>query len=506
MTRIGNYAGGPLQELAVRVDERTGAGANLARLYVFDLDGAVNPQIAYLMQPYGTPTPVYVAFPRAADGRRIPLMVAGQEQSNTAWHHLCRFQPGYNDPGCGQGFAKWDASPPGASSYRRHQGGWIQDADGDGTEDLHLPFYSVFTSNRQDGGVLTISMANNQQTWTRLNMAEMAVDGEDLYGGPYPPPWASLSGKAQGFDSGRLYGTVSSFQVGGRDKALMIGGNPVGYLPTSTSPDDAWLVMCNVTRYVGLLGNPQGQIGSRALEWGWYLGFYQNVFESGSGNGTLLKPGYMAHGCVHRYGDSRVVSSQGAPSVAFNVFRSADFAAQARCEVEQRAMINGGFSQDVQETYRGCVIGNGDKPGRWVVQFLDEGNGAARTAAWDAYMWGYSNELLPGGQFVLLVETLGAAIAFNRAGVPSTSLKVFTLESSPSWQLQQVATLPVVGLPTLRIDDYASYPLVADQRRNGDFAHLVTRPNQSVPGLVDIQMASGQWVGFSAQAGALVVK
>jgi hypothetical protein len=506
VTPIGNYVGGPLQELAVRVDERTNGGDSFTRLYIFDLDDAANPQIAYLSQPYWTPTPVYVSFPRTSDGRRIPVMVSGQEQANTTWHHLCRFQLGFNDAGCGPGFAKWGAFPPGAAAGRRHQGGWIQDTDGDGTEDVHLPFYSVATSGRQDGGVLTISMANNQQTWTRLNMAEMAAEGENLFGGSYPPPWASLSAGAQGFDSGRLYGAVSSFTVDGRDKALMIGGNPVGYFPKSNAHTEAWLVFCQVARYVGVIGNPQGQINARTLEWGWYLGFNQNVFESNSGNGALLKDGYMAHGCIHRYDDARVQSSQGTPSVAFNVFRSSDFYAQSRCEVEQRALFNGGFTDSLQETYRACVSSNASKPGRWIVQFLDESNGNGSTALWDAYMWGYSSQLLPGGKFVYLVEALGAAIPFDRTGVSSTALKVFTLESSPSWQVQQVATLPVVGLPALRVDDYASYPLIAGQQRNGDFAHLVTRPNQAVPGLVDIQMTNGQWVGYSPTATSLVVK
>lgn len=509
VTAIGNYSGGPLQELAVRVDDGNIADGIVARLYILDLDDAVNPQIASLTQPFGTPTPVYVGFPRAADGRRIPVMVAGQEQSNEAWHYLCRFQPGFNDVGCGQGFAKWSTVLPGASGYRRHQGAWIQDTDGDGTEDLHLPFYSVHISNplnRTDGGVLTISMANNQQTWTRLNMAEMATDGEGLYGESHPPSWASLSSNAQGFDSGRLYGAVSSFRVDGRDKALMIGGNPVGFFPTTNTSSEAWLIFCQVARYVGLIGSPQGQIGARTLEWGWYLGFNQNVFANSSGNGALLKEGYMAHGCIHRYGDARVVSSQGTPSVVFNVFRSADFNGIARCEVEQRALFNGGFTDSLQEAYRTCVIGNAGKPGRWIVQFLDESSGNGRTGLWDAYMWGYSNQLLPGGKFVYLIEALGAAVPFDRTGVPSTSLKVHTLESSPSWQVQQVATLPVAGLPALRIDDYASYPLVAGQQRNGNFAHLVTRPNQAVPGLVDIQMKNGQWVGYSTAAATLVAK
>jgi hypothetical protein len=505
VTTIGDYAGGPLHELAVRVDTWTGANGNLARLFILDLD-AINPVIASLTQPFATPAPAYVAFPRAADGRRIPVMVGGVEQANVVWHYLCRFQPGFNDDGCGQGFAKWSTVPPGATQYRRHQGAWIQDTNGDGFEDLHLPFYSVYTSNRSDGGVLTISMANNQQTWTRLNMAEMARDGEELHGESHPPSWASLSGSAQGFDSGRLYGAVSSFRVDGRDKALMIGGNPVGYFPISNTSSEAWLVFCNVARYVGVIGNPQAQIGARTLEWGWYLGFNQSVFANNSGNGALLKDGYMAHGCIHRYSDARVQSSQGIPSVAFNVFRSADFNGQSRCEAEQRALFNGGFTDSLQETYRACVIGNASKSGRWIVQFLDESDGSGRTALWDAYMWGYSNQLLPGGKFVHVIETLGGAIPFNRAGVPSTTLRAFTLESSPSWQVQQVATLPVAGRPAIRVDDYASYPLVADQKRNGDFAHLVTRPNLSVPGLVDIQMANGQWVGYSTTAAALVAK
>ena len=56
------------------------------------------------------------------------------------------------------------------------------------------------------------------------------------------------------------------------------------------------------------------------------------------------------------------------------------------------------------------------------------------------------------------------------------------------------------------VDDYASYPLVTGQQRNGDLSHLITRPNQDAPGLVDMQMKNGQWVGYSTAAAALVVK
>ena len=115
-----------------------------------------------------------------------------------------------------------------------------------------------------------------------------------------------------------------------------------------------------------------------------------------------------------------------------------------RCEVEQRALFNGGFTDSLQETYRACVIGNASKPGRWIVQFLDESHGNGRAALMDAYMWGYSNQLLPGGKFVYLIETLGAAIPLIVRECLDRAQSVYA-RSSPSWKVQQVATLPVVG-------------------------------------------------------------
>jgi hypothetical protein len=205
---IGSYSGGPLSELAVRVDEELTDGYR-SKLYVIDIESATKPRIAYATQPFSTPTPVYTGFPRSADGRRIPVMVPGVEQSNKTWDYLCRFAPGSSDTGCGEGFSKMDAYPPAVEYFQRHQGAWIQDTDGDGTDDLHLTFYIVKTAGgRQDGGVLTISMATGARTFTRLNLSESSRDGEELFGSSLPPTWASLATRAQGFDGGRLYGTT----------------------------------------------------------------------------------------------------------------------------------------------------------------------------------------------------------------------------------------------------------------------------------------------------------
>jgi hypothetical protein len=356
-----------------------------------------------------------------------------------------------------------------------------------------------------DGGVLTISMATGARTWTPINMAETAWDFEGLYGGATQPSWPSLTAHSQGFDSGRLYGAASAFTVGGRDKSLLVGGQPVGYYPqTNTDHNDAWLVMCNVVRYVGVLGNPAGQVGSRVLEWGWYMGFQQAVFQNNSGEGTMLKSAFMAHGCIHRYSDSRVISAQGTPAVAFNVFRLSSPAPS--CETEQRALFNGGFTDSLQQVYRTCVIGTASHTGRWTLQVLDEGTGSGVVAIQDSYMWGYTDKLLPGGQLSFIVEPFDAPTPFARPKDSPRQMKIYALQSSSSWQLQNVAMFPVTGRPALRYDSYETNPTLAGQGKNGNFMHLRTRPNQQASGLVDIQLENGQWVGYSGSAAGIVLK
>ena len=506
ITAIGQHTGGSLSEVAVRIDDNTSEG-NRAVVYVFDVESA-SPEIARSTQPFRTPSAVWVGYPAAPQGRRVPVMAPGQEQANVTWTYLCKFSTGAPNTGCGIGFSKVDAYPANVSSFRRHQGAWVVDADGDGTEDIQISFYSVTSSNptyRMDGGVLTISMATGARTWTPINMAETARDFEGLNGGATQPSWSSLAPLAQGFDSGRLYGAASAFNVGGRDKSLLVGGQPVGYFPQATTDhNDAWLVMCNVARYAGLLGNNTGQVGSRQLEWGWYFGFQQAVFQNNSGDGALLKSAFMAHGCIHRYSDSRVTSSEQAPAVAFNVFRLTSPAPS--CESEQRALFKGGFTDALQQVYRTCVIGTAAQPGRWTLQVLDESNGSGVVAISDSYMWGYTDKLLPGGRLSFIVEPFSAPIPFARPSDSTSKMKIYALNSSPNWQLQEVGMFPVTGRPSLRLDSYETNPAINGQGKNGNFMHLRTRTNQLAAGLVDVQLQNGQWVGYSAAAGGVVQK
>jgi hypothetical protein len=502
ITGIGQYVGGPLSELAVRVDDFTATG-NRSVLYIFDSESGA--EIARWTQPFRTPTLVWIGYPSTPGKRRIPVVAPGQEQSNVTWNYLCKFAPGTSSAGCGAGFASIDAYPANVASYRRHQGAWLQDTDGDGTEDVNISFYSVTSGHRQDGGVLAVSLVTGVRTWLPLNLSESGRDAEELVGGASQPTYASLATLAQGFDSGRLYGAASAFTSGGRDKTLLIGGQAVGYFPQeTTNPDDAWQVMCNVARYVGVIDSPSGNVGARRLEWGWYFGFHQAVFQNSSGNGALLKRAAMAHGCIHRYSDSRVTSTQGTHAVAFSVFRLLSPAPS--CEAEQRSYFNSGFADAANQVYLKCIIGTAAQPGRWMLQVLDESNGSGVVALNDAYMWGYTDKLLPGGQTSFVVEPFSQPTPFARPPDSSISMNIYALQSSPSWQLVSVGAFPVGGRPALRYDAYDANPPVSAQNKTGNFWHLRTRPNAFADGLVDIQLQNGQWVGYSPATRAVVAK
>ena len=502
VTSVGQYVGGPLSKIVVRVDDRTPEG-NRTVLYVIDPESGA--EVARWTQAFRTPTRVWVGYPLTTGRRRIPVIAPGQEQSNVTWNYLCKYSPGASGSGCGDNFAAIDAYPPDATRYRRHQGAWLQDADGDGTEDVHISFYSVFNGQRQDGGVLAVSPVNGARTWLPLNMAETARDSEELLGGASQPSYASLAVLAQGFDSGRLYGAASAFSRDGRDRTLLVGGQPVSYYPQATNdPNDAWLVMCNVVRYVGVVGNPTGQVRARQLEWGWYFNFHQAVFRNSSGSGALLKNAAVTHGCIHRYSDSRVTSSLGAPAIAFNVFRLLSLVPS--CEAEQRVMFNSGFTETSTRAYDTCLIGTASQPGRWMLQVLDENNGSGVAALQDAYMWGYTDRLLPGGQLSIIVEPFAAPTPFARPRDTTRAMNIYALQSSPTWQFQGVGTFPIAGRPALRYDAYDANPPAASQHMTGNFMHLRTRPNAVAGGLVDVQLENGRWVGYSPQAGTVVSK
>jgi hypothetical protein len=506
---IGNHVGSALSEIALRFDDPSTTGGYMTTLLVVDPDVAA--VVARTTQPFRAENPVTTGYPLMADGRRIPVMVPGLTQVAKAWEYLCKFDLSSTSSVCGVGFSQVSvAPPPRYTGFWNNGAPWFQDVTGDGYDDVHVKYYRALEGRRQDGGILTISLVDNVRSWTTLNMGDMARDADALFGAQTGPGWDTLSALSDGtFDLGRLYGTASAFRAGGRDKVLLVGGNPIGAFPNSTTDvAQAPLVMCNVTRYVGLLDSTPGALDSRRLQWGWYFGFYQNVIENRVnillGDGALLKPGYLAHGCVHRYDDSRV-SVEEKRAVAFSVFRLDALANQRTCETEQRAYFRS--RTDAADTvFRACVIGTSSSAGRWAVQVLDETTGASFLAVADTYLWGFSTEILPGGQTVFLVERFERSIPFNRSGVPDPQIRVLQLNSQPNWKVTDIGLLPAAGAPVVRERGYGSTPPPFAHHKSGNLSRLSTRPNALAKGLVDFQMATGAWVGYSPSLGRLVLK
>lgn len=303
-----------------------------------------------------------------------------------------------------------------------------------------------FDDQSGGSGVLSLSLAEDRSFWTTINIAEMSSDAESLFGVKAMPPWNGLATlNAQDFDLGRMRGTSSSFHVDGRNKVLLVGGRHIGAFPTSTTDiSQAPLVMCNVTRYVGMLDSAPGAPGDLRLEWGWYFGYYQNAIENLPhillGDGALVKRGYMAHGCIHRYDDSRLTSVQGRAAVAFSVFRVSSPGTQRTCEAEQRA------------DYK------------------------ARSAA--------SNEAF----LACIISTSG------------------TVESTPTWAFTELGALPIQGAPHTQERGYDIAPPPFAQNKSGPNSRLVVRRNALAKGLMDFQLVSGRWIGYSPAEGRLVAK
>jgi hypothetical protein len=175
----------------------------------------------YITDPRGNKYPFFAPGAHALDGSSY----AGGANPG-AWDFLCLFDPrfiGTPDPACSTGFKPYTATFTTASGQSareasgfRHNGGWVQDLDGDGWGDINLPYLSY---------ILTISGRTGHQ------VGLSHIDP----GAPVSPP------EPPRFDSGRLYGAFTQLpDADGHKSVLIAAANAVG-----TFTD----VACNVSRY-----------------------------------------------------------------------------------------------------------------------------------------------------------------------------------------------------------------------------------------------------------------
>ena len=101
------------------------------------------------------------------------------------------------------------------------------------------------------------------------------------------------------------------------------------------------------------------------------------------------------------------------------------------------------------DAWYSCFAKNRTAPGVWGMQVVDERIGTGLTGSQGTYVWGWSDELIPGER-IYLVEYLAGPGAFDLSDRPLTPLRAHTLAQG-LWQPR--GELPVAGRPKLRMTD-----------------------------------------------------
>jgi hypothetical protein len=215
-------------------EDSNGSTGPLVALSVFDLNGGG--LVAQVTPPKSDPAKhfqgysandTYFGIVQGPAGKRYPFLAPGQRYMNVPhWDYLCIFDVATVDrpeAGCGRGFKKYIATFQGAVKLTsfRHNGGWLEDIDNDGWQDINLPFLK--------GYILSISGRTGQQL--ALSHFDVAAQSE-----PTSIPY---------FHGGRIYGSFTPFAASnGKNDVLIASGVTVGAF------NDFY---CNVSRYFAVL-------------------------------------------------------------------------------------------------------------------------------------------------------------------------------------------------------------------------------------------------------------
>ena len=427
---IGHHFAGPLQGIYVYFARNETPYPAHATIYVVDPNDRRVVAFAAAANPTAAYWNTYAGVLRGPAGKKYPFVLPGanyiQPSSGQTPSTLgCVFDPAAiasPDPTCFTGFrhvetmfSQSDLDGPGDATFTyRHNGGWLQDLDGDGWEDINIPYLWVTRTLSGRTGRL------------------LATTSSDVAAGIAP----------QGFHSGRQYGTFKSFLgPSGRPSVLISGGMAVGAFSD---------YFCGVSRFTALFDSAAGAPGSRALRWSNYTSFSKSAFVSGTA--TANRPGDGVDGCIHYFGDGSIETG-GVTVVVHN--RYVADPGRANCQQEQ---FDDSAAGTPDQRYGPCALASIlPTVGTWRVEVIGVDRGAGLTVYPSGYAWGSSEGVLPG-HTLLLVEPVKASTRFDRAGgtyVPKPFQLVELLPPSGnlSWRWKVWGPLPIVGEPVLRFRD-----------------------------------------------------
>jgi hypothetical protein len=460
-----------------------GASGPLVSLSVFDLNGPG--QKAWVSPPRPNPgqhfegysvSDTYFAVLAAPSGKRYPFLAPGRRYLNLPhWDFLCLFDPAkiaQPDPACGTGFRKVSASFPNADKLSgfRHDGGWLEDVDGDGWQDINLPFLRY---------ILVISGRTGDQL--ALLHPEIAQHAE--HGAPVD------------FDSGRFYGSFTPFTAaGGKHDVLIAAGNPVGTF------DD---IYCNVARYFAVLETKMpDQPRSRGLKWARYISFLKNFFGDADAQ-TIVRQGDGIDKCVHRVSDS-VFHAKDELFTLYDEFVSDPPLDPKTCLTEQRAEWRAHFPPAKMRAWTDCARASfAPATGDWRVQILDLADGR-RVGEWqDGYVWGRLRNFVPGYPETFVLEIMDRRIAFDQKGYSPKALWVVAVNPDFTWQ--RLGELPAAVRPRIVVP--APDPL-PDEGTTGSSSLGISEiaTGTDADGSTDIELQDGRAVGYSARTRSFVLK
>lgn len=465
---IGDHTGDGVSELAVPHCRHDGVEGPPALAVV---DVALGVVIAAAQAPPEQDN-AWVAAPLGPEGRRWPILAPSygdglNEKGN--WGALCAFRPGLpSSPACGVGFVSVPSTP--TPTAFREVGGTLFDLDGDGWEDITLIFHQL---------VHTLSGAS----LAPLQTVEFDVAATSE---PESPKW---------FHSGRNYGThVTHFGPGGTIRHAIVGGTPVGSFADG---------LCNVSRFVAVLESTAGQPQTRHLAWARYFGFSSTIFSAYDAawatnpEAVVARPADVMDDCIHRFGDSRsIMDSQHV--LVFNTFDQS--APIDPCVDEQYQLyLPPTWTDEKADAWYGCFAKNVTSPGTWGMQVLRESDGLPLTGSQGTYVWGMGMAIAPCADVTYLVEYLPTTTAFDLSDAPPSTIQVQALTGG-LWTSK--GTFPVAGRPALRFESASGARGVGSYTA---FAELVTMDRDG-DGLLEVQLESGTWVGWSGQDFAFIVK
>ncbi|MBX4204695.1 MAG: dockerin type I repeat-containing protein [Candidatus Doudnabacteria bacterium] len=462
-TLVGNYVGTAVSEAVVYYCQN-----QVPFVSIVDINAGT---VAATTTSPQNKTNFYWDMVRDSSGKNHPFLANGYADDGS-WGYLCVYKPSVaSSAECGSGFVRINTVPQNTSrGIFRNFGGFTQDLDGDGWEDINLMYEFI-----------TVTVSANTQSI--INQIDFDIAA------------ATEPGSPLGFHSGRQYGEhIAVTGADGKLRDLMIGGIPVG---SFTDP------FCNVSRFVGVLESNPGQAQSRTLKWSKYLGFHSTIFSTTGdpalvSNPPISRPADMMNRCIMLFSDGRTKIGTN-DAIIFNYFIQEQ--PVSNCVYEQYQLTVAPVWTTAKDTaWNNCIAQNLKSKGNWAMAAYRQSDGVGLTASGNNYIWGMSDKLIPSGQMIYLTEILPTSVTFDLSDRPLPKLEARTIDANGFYGY--TGTFPVSARPKIQVT-------IPEKNRGmgaGSYFAELTTQDLDFDGLLEVQLENGQWVGYSSASNSFVVK